>query len=108
MSPRVESQGIPQKLLNCMAAGCAIVSFDGSASLLRHEQTGLQVEDGDTEGMADAIVRLLDDALRRRLGANAHRQVERERSWTAAAHAVEAVYERVIGEAGASSAIGCP
>ena len=59
--PRVECPGLPQKLLNYMAAGKAIVSFAGSAKLLEHEVTGLIVPNRDIAAFAKAIVRLSDD-----------------------------------------------
>ena len=57
LMPRVECPGLPQKLLNYMAAGKAIVSFAGSAKLLEHEVTGLIVPNRDIAGFANAIVR---------------------------------------------------
>ena len=38
--PRTQCAGIPQKLLNYMAAGKAIVSSAGSAKVIEHERTG--------------------------------------------------------------------
>lgn len=100
INPRVECDGIPQKLLNYMAAGRPIVSFDGSAVHLVHEQTGLRVRDRDTGAMADAIERLLvDRELAARIGAAARELVVRERSWDAVAERVEAVYRKVLARA---------
>jgi glycosyltransferase involved in cell wall biosynthesis len=97
INPRVACDGIPQKLLNYMAAGRPIVSFDGSAVHLVHEETGLRVRDSDTTAMANAIERLLADrALAARLGAAARALVERERSWDSVAQKVEAVYRKVL------------
>ena len=53
--------GIPQKLLNYMAAGKGIVCSAGSAKLLEHERTGLIVPNGDVDAFAAAIVRLAAD-----------------------------------------------
>ena len=93
VNPRIRSAGIPQKLLNYMAAGLPIVSFEGSAVPLRHEVSGLCVPDGDTAAMADAIERLLTDrALARTLGDAARAQVRREFSWEQMAARVEQVY----------------
>jgi glycosyltransferase involved in cell wall biosynthesis len=97
VNPRVQCDGIPQKLVNYMAAGAPIVSFDGSAVHLRHEVTGLRVPDGDTVAMAHAIERLLDDrALAERLGNAARQQVQRDFSWDGVAARVERVYHETI------------
>ena len=54
INPRVRCDGIPQKLLNYMAAGLPIATFESSSGPVRHEVTGLCVPDGDTAAMADA------------------------------------------------------
>ena len=98
LHPRTSCDGLPQKLLNYMAAGRPVVSFAGSAKDLTHERLGLVVEDGDVYGFAGAIGRLLDDqALARALGENARAFVRAERSWERAAELTEQVYERVTG-----------
>ncbi|HET6820422.1 MAG TPA: glycosyltransferase family 4 protein, partial [Candidatus Limnocylindria bacterium] len=61
VNPRIRCDGIPQKLLNYMAAGMPIASFESSAGPLRHEVTGLRVADGDPDAMARALERLLAD-----------------------------------------------
>ena len=100
VNPRIRSAGIPQKLLNYMAAGLPIVSFEGAAVPLRHEVSGLCVPDGDTAAMAAAIERLLaDSALGRRLGEAAQEQVRREFSWEQVAARVEEVYRQALAAA---------
>jgi glycosyltransferase involved in cell wall biosynthesis len=100
VNPRVKGDGIPQKLLNYMAAGLPIASFDGSAGPLRHELSGLCVRDGDTAAMADAMERLLTDrVLARTLGDAARDQARREFSWGQVAARVERVYGEAIAEA---------
>jgi glycosyltransferase involved in cell wall biosynthesis len=98
VNPRVNSDGLPQKLLNYMAAGRPIVSFAGSAALLRHGETGLVVPDGDTDAFAAAVLRLLGDpVLSRRLGDAARRQVVAAHGWAHVAERVTAVYESLLG-----------
>jgi glycosyltransferase involved in cell wall biosynthesis len=100
INPRIRSAGIPQKLLNYMAAGLPIATFEGSAGPVRHEVSGLRVPDGDTAAMADALERLLTDrALARTLGDAARDQVRREFSWEQMATRVEAVYREAIAGA---------
>jgi glycosyltransferase involved in cell wall biosynthesis len=100
VNPRVQCDGIPQKLLNYMSAGLPIATFEGSAGPVRHEVTGLRVPDGDTAAMADAMERLLTDrALARTLGDAAREQARREFSWAQVAARVEQVYREAIAEA---------
>jgi glycosyltransferase involved in cell wall biosynthesis len=100
VNPRVQCDGIPQKVLNYMAAGLPVATFEGSAGPLRHEVTGLRVPDGDTAAMADALERLLmDRALARTLGDAARDQVRREFSWAQVGARVEEVYRTAIAEA---------
>jgi glycosyltransferase involved in cell wall biosynthesis len=97
INPRIRCDGIPQKLLNYMAAGMPIASFESSAGPLRHEVTGLRVPDGDTAAMAGALERLLVDGdLGRALGDAAREQARREFSWDQVACRVEQVYRSAI------------
>ena len=97
VNPRMDCDGIPQKLLNYMAAGKPIVSFAGSAHILDHERTGLIVPDADIGGFADAILRLLQaPEFARTLGAAARRDVEETYSWQGVARKVESVYAATI------------
>lgn len=97
VNPRVQCDGIPQKLLNYMAAGLPVATFESSAGPLRHEVTGLRVPDGDTGALADALERLLTDyALARKLGNAARDQARREFSWARVAERVEDVYWKAI------------
>jgi glycosyltransferase involved in cell wall biosynthesis len=95
--PRTACPGIPQKLLNYMAAGKAIVASTGSAKLLEHERTGLVVANGDVDGFAAALLRLAaDPTLGRELGRRARETVVREFSWERAAEKMEPVYARLM------------
>jgi len=99
VSPRADGDGVPQKILNYMAAGKAIAAFRGSAGPLEDERTGLCAESGSAEALAGAILRLLEDrTLARRLGDAAREEVIRHRSWDAAAARVEEVYARLLAE----------
>jgi glycosyltransferase involved in cell wall biosynthesis len=99
VSPRVECDGLPQKVLNYMAAGKPIVSFEGSAKDLKHAETALVVENNDIIAFADAILRLLEDApLAIKLGANAKKKMMTEYTWENTAKKTEAVYERLSGK----------
>jgi glycosyltransferase involved in cell wall biosynthesis len=98
VNPRVRSDGLPQKLLNYMAAGVPIVSFAGSAGPLRHGETGWLVPDGDVRALADGILHCVaSDAGSRALGERARRVARAEFSWERAALAVDEVFQAVVG-----------
>jgi glycosyltransferase involved in cell wall biosynthesis len=94
LNPRVDCDGLPQKLLNYLAAGKAVVSFQGSAKHLVDGENAVVVANNDTDAFACAIERLLaDDALRARLGEAGRELVRTTLSWSGAAERIEAVYE---------------
>jgi glycosyltransferase involved in cell wall biosynthesis len=95
--PRMHCDGIPQKLLNYMAAGKGIVCSEGSAKLLEHERTGLVVPNGDVNAFAASIVRLAADTdYANTLGVAAREYVERNYSWDQAAERLERIYAGVV------------
>lgn len=97
VSPRTNCPGVPQKMLNYMAAGLPIVAFRGSAGYLEAGRTALVVPDGDVGGLADAIGALLGDRARgRELGRAAAAHVRRHLTWEATARRVDRVYARVL------------
>jgi 1,2-diacylglycerol 3-alpha-glucosyltransferase len=94
--PRQACLGFPIKLLNYMAAGKAIVASAGSACGLRHLENGWVVDNGDVDGMASAIVTLLEQpALARRLGENARTAAQHEYSWEGVVTSIEEVYGQI-------------
>ncbi len=96
--PRVDCPGLPQKLLNYMASGRAIVAFAGSAKVLTHEVNGLIVPNHDIPGFAAAIVRLVDDPeLGARLGQAARTYVLATSTWDRTAERCERVYASLLG-----------
>lgn len=98
VNPRVACDGLPQKLLNYMAAACPIVSFEGSARHLVHYENALVVPDGDVGAMSEALLKLVwEQELAQGLGRNAQQHVRSQMSWQHAAASVEQVYARVTG-----------
>ena len=72
------TEGLPNALLEAMAAACPIVTTDvpGCRDLIANEQTGLVVPYGDTVALAAALRRLLRDRdLAARLGMHASQVV---------------------------------
>lgn len=97
LNPRVGCDGLPQKLLNYMAAGRPVVSFAGSAKHLVNGEHGVVVKDNDTQAFGGAIDQLLTDtSLAYRLGAAGQQLVLTKLSWDATAKRVERVYHRLV------------
>jgi glycosyltransferase involved in cell wall biosynthesis len=97
LSPRVECDGLPLKVLNYMATGRAIVAFESSAEILVHEKTGLVIPNGDVEAFASSILRLLDEPdLARRLGAEACSNVMEFFIWEDSVKLLEEIYAKVL------------
>jgi len=97
--PRTKCDGIPQKLLNYMAAGKAIVCSAGSAKVIENERTGLVVPNGDVDAFARAMLRIAaNPSYAQDLGAAAREHVAANYSWEQAAERVESVYELVTAD----------
>lgn len=74
-------EGFPMVMVEAMACGLPAVTFDykcGPRDIIIDEENGLIVPDGDIDGLAEAMVRLMkDDDLRKRMGENARKVVEK-------------------------------
>jgi glycosyltransferase involved in cell wall biosynthesis len=98
LHPRIHSDGLPLKLLNYMATGRPIVSFQGSAEVLEHERTGLIVPGNDVDKFADAVLRLLDNPpFAETLGKNAQAHVQEFFVWENSIRTLEAIYGSLTG-----------
>ena len=68
-------EGFGMVLVEAMACGVPAVAFDckcGPKDIIRQGENGLLVADGDIEGLAEAMMRLMkDETLRKRLSENA-------------------------------------
>jgi glycosyltransferase involved in cell wall biosynthesis len=96
----------PLKLYEYMAAGKAIVaSRDGQiAQVIRHGHTGLLVDPGDVDGLAQAMIELLrDPTARERLGQNARQQAVERHSWAEYIKRLEQIYRSVLGNVPSAS-----
>jgi glycosyltransferase involved in cell wall biosynthesis len=76
-----DRDGLPNVVLEALAAGRAVVASDIAAvgTAVRHDETGLLVPPGDARALAAAIERVASSAaLRSRLAAAGRVLVERE------------------------------
>jgi glycosyltransferase involved in cell wall biosynthesis len=92
-------EGLPVALLEGMAAAKPLVAtaVGGVPSAIADGTTGLLVQPGDTAGMADACLRLLQDgALRANIGEAARARVEARYSIDAMVRQTIEIYEQVL------------
>jgi glycosyltransferase involved in cell wall biosynthesis len=75
-----QTEGLPMSLLEAMTCGVPVVSTDcpaGPAFLLEHGASGLLVPVGDSDAIAEAVIRIArDDDLRRVLVASGLKRAE--------------------------------
>lgn len=95
------TEGLPNALLEAMAAACAIVTthVPGCRDLIVDEVNGLLVPFGDADSLSRALVRLLiDRPLASRLGQEARQDVSRNWHLTNTHEAYAAEYETIMRE----------
>jgi glycosyltransferase involved in cell wall biosynthesis len=101
------AEGMSNALLECMAAGRAVVATRVGAApdLITHERHGLLVPPGDAAALAGAIDRLLrEPGLAVRLGQAARARACRRYGRAAMVRRFEDFYERLAGRGGHSGA----
>ncbi len=71
-------------ILEAMASGLPVIAsaVGGTPEIIKHGETGLLIQPGDPQSLAEAIIRLLEDAeLRQALRTKAIRVIEGKYSW---------------------------
>ena len=93
------SEGLPQSLLQAMAAGIPVVAtrVGGVPEVVIHEKTGLLVESGDHEGLAKGIIRILrnpDDA--EKMSRDARELILKEHTIDKMIDKIEGLYKKLL------------
>lgn len=74
-------EGLPMALLEAQACGVPLVSFAckcGPKDVIRHGSNGLLVQQGDINGLASAMIRIMQDSpLRKQMGMHAAQNASR-------------------------------
>jgi glycosyltransferase involved in cell wall biosynthesis len=92
---------LPRTVLEAMAAGKPVAAFrsGGTPEMVDHARTGLLVDVGDLDGLADALVRLGEDEdLRRTLGSAGREKAERSFSIDLHLDRMEQILRQVAAE----------
>jgi glycosyltransferase involved in cell wall biosynthesis len=92
-----EGQGIV--LLEAQASGKPVVAFDvgGVNEAVRNGETGLLVKRGNSDKLADALLKLLGDkTLREKMGVNGRRFVTENFTWDICAQKMLNVYHEAL------------
>jgi glycosyltransferase involved in cell wall biosynthesis len=91
-------EGFGLVLLEAMASGKPVIASDISAipEIVLQEETGLLVPQGDAEGFARALLRLADEALRRKLGSTGLARAQRDFSVEKMVDSTRRIYDESL------------
>ncbi len=95
------SEGMPNSLLEAMACGLPVVAsrIGGVVDIVEDGKSGILFEPGDVNGLANAMIRLLnDEELRKRLGEEAKKRVVENFSIDKVAGEYIKLYNRLIAD----------
>jgi glycosyltransferase involved in cell wall biosynthesis len=94
-------EGFPKTLLEAMACGKPVIVSDipGVREVVENGSSGILVPPGDSEALAQAIVKLLNEKdLRLKLGERVRRLVLEKYNWPKVAEQIESVFVEAITE----------
>ena len=96
--PSVWNEPFGMPIVEAMVAGKPVIATQGGAfpEIIDHGKTGLLVERGNSDSLAEAILKLLsDDEFRIRLGNNAYRKAVQYFSFQEMTNSIESVYKSI-------------
>jgi glycosyltransferase involved in cell wall biosynthesis len=91
-------EGLPRSLTQALACGKPVVAFDvdGAREVCRDGETGFLVRVEDADGVAGAVIRLLqDEALARKMGARGSELVREEFTEARMVREIDELYRRL-------------
>jgi len=90
--------GLPNVVMEALASGTPLVTTaaGGIGAVVEHETTAELVGERDAEGIARAIHKLRDPAVRQRLGGAGRALVQRRFGWAHTAERMESAYLRAL------------
>ena len=100
VQPSRGGEGLPKSLLEAAACGRAMVATDvpGCREIAIEGETGIIVPVDDADALAEAMVRMVEDAdMRERFGKAARRLVETDFSAEVIGRQTVSVYDRLLG-----------
>lgn len=92
-------EGLPNCILEAMAMGLPVVTTDvaGAKELVKDGETGYVLPLGDVEGLAAALLNIVEDpALRDRLRQAGRRRIESEFSFSSRLRRIEDLYDALV------------
>jgi 1,4-alpha-glucan branching enzyme len=100
--PSIYGEGQPSVLLEAMASGKPIVASvaDWSLDMIMPGENGLLVEPGDSTGLGNAIITLLEDSALSARMASINRDEAKKYSWDAMAEEIKGLYYECLGQRG--------
>jgi len=98
-----DTEGVPNSLLEAMAAGIPVVAtrHGGIVEAVKDGESGFLVHEGDADALAERMGRLLNDAaLNQQMGRAAHESVRASYSESASAQGLDRLYRGLIPSSG--------
>lgn len=92
-------EGLPNCILEAMAMGLPVVTTDvaGAKELVKDQETGYVLSQGDVQGLGAALLKLVDDSeLRGRLRQAGRERIENEFSFASRLRRIEDLYDSLL------------
>ncbi len=92
------NEGLSNSILEYMAAGLPVICTDcgGNAELVHDGVNGIVVGVGDDKGVTEALVRLSDEVLRKKMGKAGRKRIEITYNQERVLDAFEQLYKDIV------------